>query len=80
MSRRAFDPQGKAALFSREPRRDGPFFIECSGCGSHSRVGPLRLVGLALPLNFTNPLRYHHTWLRCPACRRRRWVRIKVFG
>jgi len=79
-SDRPRDPQGKAALFSGQQRHDGRFIIECSGCGSHTRVGTTRLVGLALPINFTNPFRYHHTWLKCPACDERRWVRIKVFG
>lgn len=76
---RPFDPQGKVALFSGTRRSDGPFLIECSGCGGVTRVDLIQLVRLAFPINFTIPLRYHHTWLRCPACDKRRWVRIKRF-
>lgn len=79
-SKRPLDPQGKAALFSGTPRADGSFVVECSGCGGVTRMGLLALVRQAFPANFTLPLRYHHTWLRCPACGRYRWVRIKRFG
>lgn len=76
---RQFDPRGKAALFSKTSRSDGSFLIECSDCREVTRVGLLHLLRLALPVNITIPLRYHHTWLRCPACGQRRWVRIKRF-
>jgi len=79
-SGRARDPQGKVALFSGAPRRDGPFIVECSGCGSHTRIGLRGLALHALPMNFTIPLKYHHTWMRCPACGNLRWVRIRKFG
>lgn len=74
------DPQGKAALFSKTRRTDGPFLVECSGCNQTTRIGLTHLLRLAFPINFTIPLRYHHTWLRCPACANRRWVRIKRFA
>lgn len=70
------DPQGKEALFSGAPRKDGPFLVECSGCQTLTRVGLLSLARAALPVQLTIPLKYHHTWLRCPACEQRRWVRI----
>ncbi len=75
---RALDTEGKAALFSGRPRHEGPFRIECSGCGNHSQVSASGLLKLALPFNFTVPLKYHHTWLKCPACRHRRWVKINL--
>ena len=74
------DAQGKAALFSNQPRHDGPMLIECSSCHAHTRVGVARLLTLALPVNVTIPFRYHHTWLKCPACGKRTWVRIKAMG
>lgn len=77
---RPVDPHGKTSLFSGEPRMDGPFLLECSGCGRNSRVTAGRLLRLALPLNMTIPFRYHHTWMKCPACEERRWVRIRAFG
>lgn len=75
---KAHDPMGRAALFSGKPREEGPFTIECAGCRAHSRIRLSRLIRIALPINFTNPLRYHHTWLKCPACDKRNWVRIRT--
>ena len=79
MSTKATDPQGKSALFSGEPRLDGRFILECSGCGRASRVGARKILQLALPVNLTIPFRYHHTWMKCPACEERTWVRIRAF-
>ena len=70
------DPQGKVALFSG-PRRDGDFLVECSGCGDASRVSLGGLIRKALPFKFTIPMKYHHTWMRCPSCGNFRWVRIR---
>ncbi|MCA1839267.1 MAG: hypothetical protein ABR507_03590 [Actinomycetota bacterium] len=77
---REVDAQGKAALFSKESRHDGSLLIECSTCGAHTRVTPAKLLVLALPVNLTIPFKYHHTWLKCPACLTRTWVRIKAIG
>lgn len=71
------DPQGKAALFSGGMPPEGIFRLECEQCGETSRVGLAKLVRLAIPLNLTNPFRYHHTWMRCPACGSRSWLRIR---
>ncbi len=75
---RTFDPDGKAALFSSAPRRAGRFKIQCSSCHDESHVGMSRMVKLAFPINFTLPFKYHHTWLRCPSCGQRTWVRIRT--
>jgi hypothetical protein len=72
-----FDPQGRAALFSGQKAPQGAFRVECSSCSQHSRVGVAKLARLAFPVNLTNPFRYHHTWMRCPACGERSWVRIR---
>lgn len=80
MNKRPPDPQGKVALFSGQPRSDGAFQLECGACGSHTRVGLPRLLQLALPVSFSVPFRYHHTWMKCPACERRAWIRIRPFG
>lgn len=78
--RTGLDPQGKTALFSDASRADGPFIVECSRCQAVTRVGIGRLARLAFPVNFTLPLKYHHTWMRCPACANRAWLRIRKFG
>lgn len=70
------DPQGKVALFSGARRSDGPVAIDCSACGVETRVGIVHLARLATP-SFTIPLKYHHTWMLCPACSRRTWVRLR---
>lgn len=74
------DPEGKVALFSGQPRGSGRFQIECSSCQSHTRSGARTLARLAFPVNFTVPFKYHHTWLKCPSCGQRTWVRIRSVG
>jgi hypothetical protein len=80
MTPKAPDPQGKAALFSGQARDDGPLVVECSGCTQTTRVGFARLARLAFPIAPTNPLRYYHTWMRCPSCNRRNWVKVRMFS
>ncbi len=77
-SKRKFDAQGKAALFSGSEPPRGPVTIECSTCDASTQVGITELARNALPLNFTIPLRYYHTWMRCPACKNRTWVHLKL--
>ena len=79
MSEKQFDPQGKAALYSNAARPEGRFSLECSSCNANSKVGLAKLGLLQLPVSFTIPFRYHHTWMRCPACSQRTWMRVKVF-
>lgn len=73
------DPAGKAALFSGVSSSRGPVTVECSGCAMRTRVGVPRLIAAAVPMFVTNPFRYHNLWLRCPACKKRRWVRLTPF-
>lgn len=80
MTARPPDPQGKAVLFSGEPRSDGPFLLECARCGRNSKVGLMKILRSAMPLSITLPFRYHHTWMLCPACQHRGWVRIRPFS
>jgi hypothetical protein len=68
---------GKAALFSGVSHEGGPFELTCSGCASRTRVSIGRLARLALPISFTIPIKHHHTWMRCPACGQRRWIRVR---
>jgi hypothetical protein len=70
-------PEGKAALFSAEPRRRGTVTVECSGCHARRRVS-LADLGLRLATGSAwVPLhRGHPHWMRCPSCHRRQWCRI----
>jgi uncharacterized protein with PIN domain len=74
------DPLGRMALFS-DPEPDLPpeehLFVECSSCLKETAVSPLDLVKSAFPLSIHLPLvRKYHSFMRCPACGRRTWVRV----
>jgi hypothetical protein len=51
--------------------------VTCSRCQETSVVTPRALVGLAVP-SLHMPLigRSHPSWMRCPSCRSRTWVRL----
>lgn len=71
------DPMGKMALFSGSAPRPGPFgtlAIECSSCKRESPIKFRDIPRLALPFSITLPRRYH-TFMKCPGCGRRTWVR-----
>jgi hypothetical protein len=76
------DPMGKMALFSEiEPKEPtiGWLWLECSSCLKETPVTPLDLVKLSLPFSLHFPfLRPYHSLMRCPACGRRTWVRVKA--
>lgn len=75
------DPLGRRALFSvaEQPPALGAVTVTCSSCGETSVVTPRTLIGLALPSLHLPVLRRHHpSWMRCPSCRRRTWVRLGV--
>lgn len=76
------DPLGRMALFSDpEPQPEsGPsLFVECSSCLAITPVSPLSLVRGAFPFSVHLPvIRRYHSWMRCPACGRRAWVRVTV--
>lgn len=75
------DPQGRGALFSvtTQPPAPGAITVACSGCGQRSSVSPRRLLSLLLP-SIHLPLirRGHPSWMRCPACGRRTWVKLVI--
>jgi uncharacterized protein with PIN domain len=69
------------ALFSStEPEPPGPkrsLVVTCSSCLAQTRVSPADLARAALPFSVHLPLvRRYHSFIRCPACRRRAWVRV----
>jgi hypothetical protein len=75
------DPQGRGALFSgtEQPPAPGAVTVTCSECQQTTAVSPRRLAALALP-SVHLPLirRDHPSWMRCPACGRRTWVKIVI--
>jgi len=73
------DPQGRQSLYSvsGQPPTPGALTISCSSCRERSVVTPRRLVLLALPsLHLPFVRRGHPSWMRCPACDRRTWVKV----
>jgi len=71
------DPLGKRALFSSSAVRQGPLgqlALECSSCKRESPVRLRDIPRLALPFTMTLPRRYH-SYLKCPGCGRRTWMR-----
>jgi len=75
------DPQGKRALFTSDvqPAAFGTATVECSSCGQTTTVTARQLVGLSVPSVHLPLLRRgHSSWLRCPACDRRTWVKLRI--
>jgi len=74
------------ALFSEIEPEDpevaspaGGLVVECSSCLARTPVSPLALARAAFPISIHLPLlRPYHSYLRCPACRRRAWVRVRL--
>jgi hypothetical protein len=75
------DPEGRGALFSvtEQPPAPGAVTVTCSDCEQTTAVSPRRLAALALP-SVHLPLirRDHPSWMRCPACGKRTWVKIVI--
>lgn len=73
------DVQGKAALFSDATATPslGTVSIYCSRCHSASIVSYGRAVRLSLPSVYLPLRREFPTWMRCPACDERHWVRLR---
>ncbi|MFP5223997.1 MAG: hypothetical protein ACLGH3_00320 [Actinomycetota bacterium] len=71
------DPLGKAALFSQNAPDQGSLgrlALECSVCGRETPTSLRELPRLLFPFTITLPKRFH-TFMMCPACGRRTWVR-----
>jgi len=75
------DTEGKRALFSTAPPipAAGSITVECSGCGATSVLSARQAIRALVPSVHLPLLRGRYSsWLRCPACTRRRWVRLRV--
>lgn len=71
------DPLGKAALFSQNTPDQGSLgrlAVECSICEREAPVKLRDLPRLLFPFTLTVPRRFH-TYMTCPSCGRRTWVR-----
>lgn len=70
---------GRYALYSAPERSAFSCTVECSACREETRVSYVELAALMFPVHFHLPLiRYHSSWLRCPACGDRTWMRIHL--
>jgi hypothetical protein len=78
------DVEGKRALFSPSTPQPAPggISLTCSVCEQRSVLtvgGALRAAVPSLHLPFLARLGARHTsWMRCPACGRRTWVRLHL--
>jgi uncharacterized protein with PIN domain len=74
------DVQGKSALFSRVAVTPslGSVAITCSECHNATVVSYGQAVKLALPsLHLPVVRRTYPSWMRCPACSERHWVKVR---
>ncbi len=74
------DVQGKSALFSGAPINPslGSVVITCSGCHVATLVSYARALKLSVPsIHLPLMRRAYPTWLRCPACQERHWVKVR---
>lgn len=75
------DNEGKRALFSTSAPKPafGSVTVECSNCAETSVLTPGQAGRLLLTTLHAPGLRRHHvSWVRCPACGKRSWSRLKL--
>lgn len=75
------DPQGRRALFAvaEQPPCLGAVTLDCSGCGLTSVLSARQILILAVPsIHLLLVKRRYPSWMRCPSCRRRTWVRLGI--
>ncbi len=80
-SSRPSDPQGRRSLYSvvDQPPCLGAVTVDCSSCRRISVVTPLRLLRLAVPSLYLPLIRRRYpSWMRCPGCQARTWVRLTI--
>jgi hypothetical protein len=74
------DPKGSLHLFTEQgptPGGFGTLLVECSVCHRETPVTVPTLVRGALPFSLHLPLvKRFHSYMKCPACGRRTWVRV----
>ncbi len=76
----ADDPHGKLALYSSSEQRAptlGTFIVECSACRRETPIGAGDLVRAGIPSVHLPLVKRYPSFMRCPACGRRTWVRVR---
>ncbi|MCU1455438.1 MAG: hypothetical protein JWN46_3584 [Acidimicrobiales bacterium] len=68
--------EGKDALYSTGPRRNGTVVVSCAGCDARSRINLTDLGMRLATVSVWLPIRKHSHWMRCPSCGRRTWCQI----
>ena len=75
------DNEGKRALFSTATPKPafGSVTVECSACSATSVLTPFKAGRLLMTTVHAPGLRRSHvSWVRCPACGKRSWSRLKL--
>jgi hypothetical protein len=75
------DPQGARSLYSVADQAPslGAVTVDCSRCDRTSVITPRRLLGLAaVSVHLPLVKRGHPSWMQCPSCGHRTWVRLGV--
>ena len=79
MRLRRRDTRGKRALFSvdTESTPTHAIVVSCRKCGIERGVLREELLPLLAPPWIANPIA-RTLWARCPTCRRRTWLKVKL--
>ena len=74
------DAEGSRALFSPTDARPaaGSVTVDCSSCGARSSLTPSQAVRAMMPSVHLPLLRRHASLIRCPACGRLTWCRVRL--
>jgi uncharacterized protein with PIN domain len=74
------DAEGKRALFSPTDARPaaGSVTVDCSSCGARSSLTPSQAMRAMVPSVHLPLVRRHASLIRCPACGRRAWCRVRL--
>ncbi|MDQ1635527.1 MAG: hypothetical protein QOJ32_2336 [Frankiaceae bacterium] len=75
------DNEGKRALFSTSVPKPafGSVTVQCTSCDKTSVLSPSQAGRLLLTTVHMPGVRRHHvSWVKCPACGRRSWSRLKL--
>jgi hypothetical protein len=77
------DREGKRALFSAPAPvisaiPFGALNLSCSSCGATTAMTAGQVLSAAIPSLHLLGFRKYPSWMRCPACRQRNWVRVSM--